>query len=181
MGNAKWVLMKNNWKSVIIILGILTISSAVIADSYIQLDDGFVFEGYQILDENNEELVEYDTNEQHFEYYADLNMRDNHEITGFFEDPCESDKFIADVNESGGFLCISASAEVDSDFVSKDGDKLNGSLDVDGYELQNLDSLTSEGEEVTLDGGLEITGSLNTDTVDMDTSSNEMCIGDQCN
>jgi len=175
--------MDKNTKILLLALTTSLIAGLVVADSYLSIDDGFVFEGYQMMDENRDSVLEYNPISEELEPQADIDMQEN-QLNNFFQNPCSEGEVVSDVNSEGDFVCVGVAGESESDFVNRDGDSLNGSIDVSGYELQNIGVLTGEGN-LLVDDDLEVQGSVDSDRVETDTvdmsGSNSMCIGDQCN
>ena len=158
---------------------LLSITALGVADSYIRLDQGFVIEGYQIMDENRDNLLRYDVGEDSLQASTDIDMQSN-QINGFFQWPCPTGEVVSAVNESGGFVCVSVVGESDTAFVNRAGDSMMGTLDMRGNTLSNVDTVTTNSSSLNLDGDIDVSGKVKTDTVDM-SSGGRMCIGDQCN
>ena len=141
------------------------LSGLVIANSYIDIDEGFYFEGSQIQDSNQNVILDYDVVDEEWNFQENISMNSN---------------IISDVPNTDESSSPIPREQVSQEFLGRHGaDYLNGTLDMDGNRVVNLGN--SDGRldaAVNLQELENVEGNLSDDIDSVETDVNSLGLSD---
>ena len=146
-----------------IVLALLV--SLGLANSYIDIDEGFYFEGSQIQDSNQNVILDYDVVDEEWNFQENISMNSN---------------IISNVPNTDESSSPIPQEQVSQEFLGRHGaDYLNGTLDMDGNRVVNLGN--SDGRldaAVNLQELENVEGNLSDDIDSVETDVNSLGLSD---